>query len=349
MDPQRFTFKPEPRLPSLVRHGRAVSKGAITSYTFTDIQSSQTITAYFTTITYSITVTQTANGSISPGTTSRIQPGTTRTYTITPNSGYHVETLTVDGAPVTPATSYTFTNVTADHTIAATFAANPTYTITASATGSGTITPSGATPILGGQNQTYTIAPAGGQRIDKVLVNGVNKGAVTSYTFGNVQANHSIEAYFVVNSYTVTATANGANGGTITNSVDASVITSTGSGSVLVPAGQNITYNFTPSPGNKIAYVTVGVVNKGAISSYTFSNIQMNQSISVYFTPIKYTITATAGANGNISPATSSYIAWGADQAYTITPAAGYHVDTLIVDNVAQHTSDQLPLRERDQ
>jgi len=44
-----------------------------------------------------------------------------QTFNIAGNSGYHVATLTVDGAPVTPATSYTFSGVTANHTLAATF------------------------------------------------------------------------------------------------------------------------------------------------------------------------------------------------------------------------------------
>ena len=100
------------------------NKGAISSYTFTNVQANKTISVYFTPIKYKITVTAGANGSISPGTSSYIGWGANQKYTITPKAGYHVETLTVDGAPVTPATSYTFTNVTADHSIAATFAAN---------------------------------------------------------------------------------------------------------------------------------------------------------------------------------------------------------------------------------
>ena len=147
--------------------------------------------------------------------------------------------------PSTPATSYPFANVTNDHTISATFAANPTYTITASATGSGTITPIGVFTNSWRSIQTYSITPNAGQRIEKVIVDGVNKGSITSYTFGNVQANHNIEAYFVINSFTVTATANGNSGGTVTNSIDASVIASIGSGSNLVPTGRA---SLTPSP-----------------------------------------------------------------------------------------------------
>ena len=53
-------------------------------------------------------------------------------FTITPNTGYHVQDVLVDGSSVGAVTTYTFSNVAANHTIAASFAIN-TYTIAASA------------------------------------------------------------------------------------------------------------------------------------------------------------------------------------------------------------------------
>ena len=49
--------------------------------------------------------------------------GGSQTYTITPNSGYVVNTVTVDGTREGAITSYTFSSVSADHTISATFMA----------------------------------------------------------------------------------------------------------------------------------------------------------------------------------------------------------------------------------
>ena len=43
---------------------------------------------------------------------------------------------------------------------------------------------------------------------DKVIVDGVNLGAQTSYTFSNVSANHTVSVVFVVETYTITASAN---------------------------------------------------------------------------------------------------------------------------------------------
>ena len=105
-------------------------------------------------------------------------------------------------------TSYTFTNVTANHTIAASFAID-TYTITASAGANGAISPAGAVTVNYGANQTFTITPATDYHVADVLVDGVSVGAVTSYTFTNVTANHTIAATFAIDTYTITASRRG--------------------------------------------------------------------------------------------------------------------------------------------
>jgi hypothetical protein len=77
------------------------------------------------------------------------------------------------------------------------------YTIAASVVGpGGTITPSGAAVgVPGGTDKTFTITPEDPliayYAIDRVVVDGVDQGPITSYTFKNVNANgHSIVAYF---------------------------------------------------------------------------------------------------------------------------------------------------------
>ena len=62
-----------------------------------------------------------------------------------------------------------------------------------------------------GANQSFTITPAASYHVADVLVDGASVGAVTSYTFNNVTANHTIAASFAINTYTITASA-GANG-----------------------------------------------------------------------------------------------------------------------------------------
>ena len=68
--------------------------------------------------------------------------------------------------------------------------------ITATAGANGTITPSGSVTVKSGADQTFAIQPNSGYTVSKVLVDGADVGAVTSYTFQNVTANHTIEAVF---------------------------------------------------------------------------------------------------------------------------------------------------------
>ena len=70
------------------------------------------------------------------------------------------------------------------------------YTISASAGEGGSISPSGNISVREGRDKTFTITPDGGYRISDVRVDGVSVGAVSSYTFDNVQKRHTIEAFF---------------------------------------------------------------------------------------------------------------------------------------------------------
>ena len=72
------------------------------------------------------------------------------------------------------------------------------YSITASiikSTG-GTIAPAGTSSIRSGRSVRVSLTPATGYVISAVSVDGKNIGAVNSYTFSNVAANHKIAVLF---------------------------------------------------------------------------------------------------------------------------------------------------------
>lgn len=71
---------------------------------------------------HTITAGAGAHGSISPAGAVTVNDGESRTFTFTPDNGYKVNNVTVDGRIVTASGSYTFKNVTGDHTITVTFA-----------------------------------------------------------------------------------------------------------------------------------------------------------------------------------------------------------------------------------
>lgn len=71
---------------------------------------------------YTITATAGEGGAISPSGSTRIREGRDQTYTITPDDGYRISDVLVDGESVGAVESYTFDNVQKRHTIEAVFA-----------------------------------------------------------------------------------------------------------------------------------------------------------------------------------------------------------------------------------
>lgn len=301
------------------------------SHTFANICANHSVSVTYAIHTYTITATAGADGTITPG-TDTYNYGATQTYTITPNAGYYISTVTVDGEVVANFTgnTYTFVNITADHTIEATFTQHQ-YTITAGAAAGGTITPSGTTAVAHGGSQAYTVTPATGYIISTVGIDGVAttvNGATFSHTFSNVTEDHEIFANFQLKTYTVTTT-QPANG--LISPI----------GIQTVDHGSSVTVHVTPNAGYDIENIKVNGTNvtftadaTGA-ASHTISNITANTTVTATMKIQKFTITATAGANGAITPSGTATVNYGATQAYTITANAGYRVENVVVDGTS--------------
>jgi hypothetical protein len=269
---------------------------------------------------YTITASAGPNGSISPAGATLVPVGSSVSYTITPNACYRILDVLVDGVSQGPIANYSFTNVTADHTISATFALN-TYTIVASAGAGGSISPSGNVVVNCGDSQTFTITPDACYSIADVLVDGGSVGPVGTYTFNNVTANHTIQASFTLDTYTITATAGP--GGMITPS-----------GAVNVNCGGSQTFDIEPTDKCwAIADVLVDGVSVGPVSTYTFTDVQANHTIDATFVEGgPFTITATAGPGGSITPSGAVPVMCGDDQGFTIVANVGFVIDDVVVD-----------------
>jgi len=304
------------------------SVGAVTSYTFSSVAANHTISATFSASavnTYTLTASAGTGGAISPSGGITVNAGASQSFSVSPSTGYYTTSVTVDGTAVATNQgfyNYTFSNVSANHTITASFAV-AAYTISATAGSGGSISPASALISYGG-SQTVTITPNSGYKVSNVTVDGTSVGAVSTYTFSNVAANHTINATFASNittSYTITASAG--TGGSISPS-----------GTVSAASGSSQTFTITPATGYYTASVTVdGTVvatNQGSYS-YTFSNVAANHTISAAFAVAGYTITPTAGTGGSISP-TSALVSYGGSQTFTVSPSTGYYTTSVTVD-----------------
>ncbi|MGD0804299.1 MAG: Ig-like domain repeat protein [Candidatus Bathyarchaeia archaeon] len=318
---QTFTMTPNNNFHVQDVQVDGVSVGALASYTFSNVVASHTISVTFTTgAQHVITATAGSGGTISPSGQVVVADGGSQTFTITANGGYKITDVLVDKVSVGAVGTYPFTGVTADHTIEASFAVVTSYTITASADTNGSINPSGAVSVNVGASQPFAISANSGYYILDVKVDGSSVGAVGSYTFTNVQADHII-VVTTASGHAYTITSSSTAGGSISPL-----------GPVSVPDGKSQTFTLTPSTGYRISDVKVDQVSVGTPSTYTFSNVIANHRIDAYFAIQQFIITASAGANGQISPLGQTTVNYGGSQSYTITANSGYHVSDVLVD-----------------
>ena len=143
-------------------------------------------------------------GSISPSGRVKVPLGADQTFAITANQGYEVADVTVDGKSVGAVTTYTFSDVKEAHTIKATFrttggSVTPSerYTITATAGEGGSISPSGTHSYVAGSDVSFSITPDEGYTVGSVTVDGVDVGQRSSYTFADLDDDHTISVTFM--------------------------------------------------------------------------------------------------------------------------------------------------------
>ena len=296
------------------------------SYQFSAVHADGSISATFAVNTFVITPSAGSGGSISPSTPQTVDYGAVSSFTVTAAVGNHILDVKVDGVSVLGSLVngvYTFLVVSANHAIDATFAVN-SYTITVSAGVNGQISP-GTGSVSDGATPIYTVTPDVGYHIASITVNGqvvgVTAPAGQSYQFSAVHADGSISATFAVNTFVITPSAG--SGGSISPSTPQTV-----------DYGAVSSFTVTAAVGNHILDVKVdGVSVLGSLVNgvYTFLVVSANHAIDATFAVNSYTITVSAGVNGQISPGTGS-VSYGATPIYTLLLDVGYHIASITVN-----------------
>ena len=126
-------------------------------------------TAHAQTVT--VTASAGAGGTITPSGAIVLPVGSNLTLTVTPDTGFHLNKLVVDGKNDSAAPSYAFENLTKNHKIAAKFKRN-VYTVTASAADGFRIKPSGSLSLPYGKVKTFKIVPPAAGAIPYATVDG---------------------------------------------------------------------------------------------------------------------------------------------------------------------------------
>ena len=258
-------------------NGNVVSTQA--NYTFT-VNSNRTLVANFTAqpqqYTISVSANPTNGGTVSGGGT--YQQGQSCTVHATAATGYTFLRWTENGTQVSTNANYTFT-VTGNRNLVAQFQQqNYTITVSANPTNGGTVSGGGAYHY--GDNCTVHATAATGYTFLRWTENGTQVSTNANYSF-TVTGNRTLVAQFQQQTYTITATADPTNGGTVT-------------GGGTYNYGQTCTLTATPVTGS---YIFVNWTKNGQQVStnqtYSFTVTESAQYVA-HFELQTYSINVSA-------------------------------------------------------
>lgn len=259
---------------------------------------------------HTILASAVGGGTITPAGSVVVASGADQNFTFTPDVNHAVQDVTVDGGSEGVLDSYTFNDVSASHTIVVTFS-DTVYTIVASvAGGGGTITPAGTNVVAAGTPKTFEFKADNGYIVSKVVIDGVeleDPTALSSYTFFEIGANHTIEVSFAAG-FVVTPTFTA--GGVINPGTPQSVL-----------SGEGVSFLVQADVCYVVDDVTVDTVTQGAIDNYTYTNVVSNSTIHADFSlstaPI--TISSVSGVHASISPSGNATVTCNGSKTYTVT------------------------------
>ena len=303
--------------------------------------------------TYTLTVSSNEGGTVSPAGATTVAAGQSATVTITPDEGFRVASVKVNGRTVEADGSYTIAAMDQSYCVAVVFEAIPeTPTVLfdndfedADFPGRGwSVKGINDTPSYGtwkqykyyyfnGTNNAYVsddwknnkdqdeylISPA----VD--LIGSENRVLTFDYAYGyyNVKDGTYQGTVEVSTDGGATWTAIWNIKDTLPDKQTGNVVTGTAEISVAEEYAVNgVQFAFH--------YVHKGGDNTGifAVDNVTLKATGVTPSTS-------YTITATAGEGGSIEPAGEVSVSAGTDKTFTITPASGYLVADVLVDGVS--------------
>ena len=291
------------------------------NYTFT-VTDNRDLVAHFQQQTYTITAIAdpTNGGEVSGGGT--YPAGSTCVLSAMPNDGFVFENWTRNGIVVSTSPSFDF-EVNRDGTYVAHFTQDANHcTITAMADPvEGGAVLGGDTYELGAICTLTAIASVGYEFINWTLNESIIS-TETSFSFP-VTNNAVYVAHFIriVNHYTVTASVEPTSAGSVI-------------GAGTFDEGESCTLIAMPNPTYSFVSWTENGIVVSTDDHYTFTVDRERNLVAVFSQGQFYTISASAGANGTISPEGEVVVMPGEDKIFAMIPNSGYRVQKVVVDGM---------------
>ena len=300
-----------------MENGNVVSTNAV--YTF-NVTGNHYLTANFQAQPQNYTVSVSSNptngGTVTGGGT--YQQGQSCTVTATPATGFTFLRWTENGSQVSTNANYTFT-VTGNRTLVAQFQAVPqNYTISVSANPTNGGTVSGGGTYQQGQSCTVHATANTGYTFTNWTENGNVVSTNANYSF-TVTSNRTLVANFTTQTYTITATANPTNGGTV-------------AGGGTFNYGQSCTLTATPATGYNFVRWTKNGLQVSTNANYTFNVTESAALVAQFQLQSCAVFTSAYPVEGGTTTGGGSYL-YGDNVTVTATANEGYNFINWVEDD----------------
>ena len=298
--------------------------------------------------TVNVTVTKTGNGLVrindQETETSTVEKGGDVKLELIPAKGAYIQELTVKGEPRTVKKGETFQEtLTADEdiTVSVTFAQEYTVTVTADKGGKVLLDGEAVTEktYKEGTEVELSVAADDDYQIESIAIDGTQEDIADTASFTKkltVDKDTTIAVKFI-RVYTVTVTYDSQHG-----TVETDPAAQGGEvEAVLVKQGSTLTIKATPKENYRVSEVEIdGKAERFDDNRYVkdtpftrdIKNITAPHTIKITFAPTLQTITVISGKHGTVKVEGPEKVIYNGSVDLTITPADGYIIDTITVD-----------------
>lgn len=248
-----------------------------------------------------------------------VQEGTSLQYTLSPNEGYYINEVYVNGNWQQVATNLNHYVIDKDYVIKIVFRVYE-YSLKVNVVGEGFVNQDLNMHKNHGETVKYMFIAEDGYSIQNVVVNGESLGSISSYLISSVDKDYIINVYFEINSYNI-----------YWRHYDGSLLDVT-----YVNHGEYPKSDLNPTRAreNGISYAFDSWNTKIDGSG---TDIVMATADTTYYAmfkvlPTQYEIKASCDVNGTIGPIGTILVNAGESQSFAITPNINYHISSIIVD-----------------
>ena len=302
---------------SIIVNGKLLNNDGSNRYIFNNIAGLQFIRVSFKLNTVNIISNIVGKGQIisSVDTLLNIGKGTNVRVTFRPDEGYYVNRVFVNNRLVDSINSYSFNNIQQDSFLRVEFN-RFSYLITQQPASVGGVVKD--TIVYYGDTLNEVFNVQNGYKIDSILENGVNLGAINIYTINGVRRSYNFVTYTSRQSYLVRTITT--RGGLITNDTK-------------VFYGDSLLINYSAKLGYKLDSIKVNNILVDSPNYLWIKNIQSEILVQAYFKAKVYPIVKQVIGDGSVILGKDSITI--EDTIKLVTRANdGSYIDTISINNI---------------